>query len=68
MEPSVIFFSILFSCIGIGYYKYGKKGNGYFQLAGIILLIFTFFISNLWWLIIFGTLITLLPFLLERFW
>ncbi len=67
LDPSILFFSIIFSAIGIGYYSYGKKHNVYFQLTGVALLVFTMFVGSLGWLIGVGTLLTLLPFMIDRF-
>jgi hypothetical protein len=50
----------------MGYIAYGKKHNFYFQLAGIVLLIFLFIPLNIWWMVGGGAIISALPFLLER--
>jgi hypothetical protein len=66
LDPAVLFLSIVFSSIGIGYYSYGKKHSGHFQICGVCLLLFTFAISSFWWLLIIGSAIAALPFILER--
>lgn len=67
LDPTSLFFSIVFSFVAMGYYSYGKKNSLYFQLAGIGLFFVTFFISNVAWLIGSGILLIILPFILEHF-
>jgi hypothetical protein len=66
LDPTLIIISLLLSGVGIGYYYYGKKRSPYFRLAGIILLIFPYFINELWQLLVIGLIIIVLPFMLER--
>ncbi len=65
LDPGSLFFSILFSVIGIGYFSYGKKHNLYFMLSGVALFIFPYFVTQMVWLIIVGLIFTLLPFILQ---
>jgi len=68
MESStVLFWGMIFSSIGIGYFLYGKKtGVITYLILGIALFIYPFFITELYWLIGIGTLLTLLPFFIRR--
>jgi hypothetical protein len=56
----MLFFSIIFSFIGLGYY-YGKKNEFEFRLAGIALMLFPYFISRVWLLISIGLVLIILP-------
>jgi len=48
-EPAYLFSSLLISCLGMGYFLYGKKAGRMIPLlAGIALSAFPFFVSSLW--------------------
>jgi hypothetical protein len=66
MSPASLFLSIVMSSIAIGYYSWGKKHSGYFQICGGLLLIITFFVSDFWELMGIGIALIVLPFILER--
>ena len=67
LDPAVLFFSIVWSFVAFGYISYGRKNELlYFQLAGIALLILTFFVNNVWWLGGGGAALAALPFFMER--
>jgi hypothetical protein len=66
VDPEMLFFSLLFSIVGIGYFSYGKKHNFYFLLSGIVLMLFPYFVSQLWSLLIWGLGLIVLPFILNR--
>jgi hypothetical protein len=66
MDIYYIFFSLAFSMVGMGYFVYGKKTNPYFMIAGIILMVYPYFVYTLLWLMIFGLALMILPFLLDR--
>jgi hypothetical protein len=57
-------FSIIFSSIGLAYIAYGKKNNRVdFMLTGIVLFAYTFFIGNLWAIIIIGLVLCVIPYI-----
>ena len=65
--PEKIFIMILFSLLGTGYLIYGKKTADYtIILAGISLLLVSYFFSKPLQLALVGTAIAFLPFLLKR--
>ncbi len=66
MDATYIFINIVFSFIGLAYVSYGKKTSPYFLFAGIMLLIFTYFISSTFWTIFAGVGLVILPFILDR--
>jgi hypothetical protein len=58
--------SIVFSTIGIYYIAHGKKVNSiYFMLSGLVLLLYTYFITGLWTTIIIGCAFCAVPFIFE---
>ena len=65
MDGQVIIFSIFFSMLGIAYFSYGKKGYPEFMIAGGLLMVYPYFIGTLFWLIVVGILLCVLPFLLK---
>ena len=47
MDPTYIFFIVLISVVGLGYFYTGKKnGNHSFLLAGILMMIFPYIVTN----------------------
>jgi hypothetical protein len=66
LDPATLFLSIVLSSVGIGYYSYGKKHGGYYQITGAILLAVTFFINSFWLLMGIGAICILFPIFIER--
>jgi hypothetical protein len=67
MDGNYIFFSVLFSIIGMAYFSYGRKQNIYFMVFGIVLMIYPYAVEQLTSLIVVGIILTALPFILNRF-
>lgn len=65
MDGQSLFFSLFFSIIGMGYFSYGRKDNPIFLFAGVLLMVYPYFISSMVWLIIVGILLCVFPFLLR---
>lgn len=61
-----IVFSVVISLFGLGYCSYGRKNHPYYLLCGLGLLFLPFFVETLHWLFLFGCLLILLPYLLDR--
>jgi hypothetical protein len=62
---TTLIFSILFGSIGMGYFVYGKKQQAAVPLlAGIVLCIFPYFVSNVYIMVLVGVALTVLPWLL----
>ncbi|MGA8276979.1 MAG: hypothetical protein WB784_02115 [Rhodanobacteraceae bacterium] len=62
MSPAVLFWGMLFSAIGVGYFMYGKKQMHWPALAaGLALIVYPYFVPNVWWLVGIGAMLTLLP-------
>jgi len=59
---TTLIFSILFGSIGMGYFVYGKKQQAAIPLlAGIVLCIFPYFVSNVYIMLLVGIALTVLP-------
>ncbi len=58
--------SIIFGCIGMGFTYYGRKGNFYFLLAGLALIVLTMFSIDTFTLGCAGLLFVIAPFFLSR--
>jgi hypothetical protein len=67
LDPTQLFFIIFFGMVGIGYYSYGKKESIYFRIAGIALLVYPYFVDNIWLFGGLGALFMILPFVLDHF-
>jgi hypothetical protein len=62
---TTLIFSILFGSIGMGYFVYGKKQQAAIPLlAGIVLCIFPYFVSNVYIMVLVGIVLAVLPWIL----
>jgi hypothetical protein len=58
---------VFFGSIGLGYFIYGKKQKAIIPLlSGIGLMLFPYFISNVFIFIIIGGVFVILPFIIKR--
>ena len=63
-----LFVGVFMSAVGLGYFIYGRKSSElYFLIAGIVLMIYPYFLRDLAALGIIGLLLILAPFLVKRF-
>ena len=68
MTMSVILLAILFGLVGTGYVMYAKNAGELFPaLFGIGLMVFPYFITNVWILLIVGVALMAGPFLLRNY-
>jgi hypothetical protein len=66
MNASTLIWGVIFGSIGLGFFVYGKKQKAVIPLlSGIGLMIFPYFISNLYILILSGTILVALPFFIK---
>lgn len=57
-----LLWGVLFSSIGLGYFIYGKKQRSIPALiCGILLMMYPYFVSNTWVLVIVGAVLTAVP-------
>jgi len=60
---SQLVWGLIFGSIGIGYFMYGRKQRAAVPLLiGISLMIFPYFISNIYMLVILGSILVAVPY------
>ena len=63
-----LFVGVFMSAVGLGYFIYGRKTSEfYFLVAGLILMIYPYFLKDVVVIGIIGLVLILAPFLLKRF-
>jgi len=66
MNTSTLIWGVIFGSIGLGFFVYGKKQKAVIPLlSGIGLMVFPYFISNLYILILAGIILVALPFFIK---
>jgi len=66
MNASTLFWGIVFGSIGLAFFVYGKKQKAVVPFfSGIGLMVVPYFISNMYFLVISGIVLTALPFILK---
>jgi hypothetical protein len=66
MDSSTLLWGILYGSIGMGYFVYGKKQQRVIALlAGVGLMVFPYFVSNVWLSIMIGITLMALPFFMR---
>lgn len=67
MTASLLLWSVLFGSLGLGYFVYGKKQGALMPLlCGVALMVFPYFITNIWLLVGVGALLAALPYFFRR--
>lgn len=67
-DPMSLFLSCLFSLIGTAFFIYGKKQSEFgFLGAGGLLMIYPYFVSGTWMMVILGVLLTAAPFVVRHY-
>lgn len=62
----ILLWSVLFSSIGLGYFIYGKKQRKLIPfIIGISLMIFPYFVTGVWMLVILGVVLSVIPYFLR---
>jgi hypothetical protein len=62
-----LFLIVIFSAIGFGYFIYGKRQReGMPLVAGILLMLYPYFVSSTLGLIVVGIMIMAVPFAIKR--
>jgi hypothetical protein len=66
MNVSTLMWGIIFGSIGLGFFVYGKKQKAVIPLlSGIGLMVFPYFISNIYILILSGVVLIALPYFIR---
>lgn len=62
MNTTVLLLGVVFSSIGLGYFVFGKKQKNMVVLvSGIILMLYPYFIENIFFMLIIGVALIFLP-------
>jgi len=63
MNPATLLWGLLFSSIGLGFFLYGKKQRAVVPLVcGLVLMIYPYFIANVFALVVIGIVLTAVPY------
>jgi len=63
MSASLLFLGLVFGCIGLGFFIYGKNQRAPVPLVcGILLMIFPYFVANTLVLVIIGVVLMAIPY------
>jgi hypothetical protein len=63
---STLIWGIIFGSIGLGFFVYGKKQKSIIpMLSGIGLMVFPYFISNIYFMILSGIVLVALPYFIK---
>lgn len=66
MNTASLLWGMVFSTIGFSYFIYGKKQKHTMALyAGIALMMFSYFVSNVWLMLAIGGALMSLPFIMS---
>ena len=68
METAPLVLSFLFGTFGLGYFVYGKKqANWIAMVAGAGLMVFPYFVSNVWLIAAIGVVLMAIPFIFKDY-
>ena len=63
MDVAALFWGVLFSSIGLGFFIYGKRQRAPVPLVcGIALMVFPYFVSNVWLMVLVGAALMAIPY------
>lgn len=62
-NPTLMMWSLLFGAFGMGYFMYGKRQRSPVPfVAGIILMVYTFFVTNVYLVVLIGVALIATPY------
>ena len=65
-DTSLLLWGMLFGSIGLGFFIYGKRQRAIVPLVtGIVLSVFPYFITDVYWLVIIGIAIIAVPYFIR---
>jgi hypothetical protein len=63
MDTGLLFWGLLFSSIGLGYFIYGKRQQAPIPLVcGLALMVFPYFVSSAWAVVLVGAGLMAIPY------
>ena len=67
MNSATLMWGVIFGSIGLGFFIYGKKQKAIIPIiSGIGLMVFPYFISNVFFLVAASIIVAALPFVVRR--
>ncbi len=67
MDQATLWWGLLFGSVGLGFFMYGKRQQAPVPLlCGLGLMLFPYFVSNAWILVLVGGSLMALPYFLRR--
>lgn len=67
LDPTIMFLGVFFSLVGFGYYRYGKKQeNKVAKYTGVALMIYPYFVVQLFPLVLIGILLMIMPSIIKQ--
>ena len=67
LDPWYLFLGLIFSMIGFGYFRYGKRqGDGRAMLVGVVLMVYPYFITSPFAVVGVGVLLMAGPLVAKR--
>ena len=67
MDEASLWWGLLFGSVGLGYFVYGKRQHAPVPLVcGLGLMLFPYFVSSAWALVLVGSGLVALPYFLRR--
>jgi len=66
MDMATLLWGVIFGAIGMGFFVYGKRQSAPIPLVcGIALMVFPYFISNVWGTVAVGALLMAIPYFIR---
>lgn len=62
MNTTTLLLGLMFSCIGLGYFVYGRRqSNAVIRYSGLALMVYPYFVDGPWWILGIGVGLMLVP-------
>jgi hypothetical protein len=66
MDMATLLWGVIFGAIGMGFFVYGKRQSAPIPLVcGIALMVFPYFVSNVWGTVAVGALLMAIPYFIR---
>jgi len=67
-DTAIILWALLFGSIGLGYFIYGKRqAQPVVRYTGLALMVFPYFVTDVFAVVLAGTILLFLPYFIKRF-
>ncbi len=67
MNAASLLWGVLFGSLGMAYFVYGKKQAAIVPLlCGVALMVFSYFVSNVWLMVLIGAALAATPYFFRR--